>query len=262
MLQTGCKAGESSLRFLSPWVERSAHSSGVAMAHTSAVRALVLTADPLLLTTFSGVSSELGIQAESSDDSDEVSLQLNRARYEAVLLDFDTVSGAGPVLASVRESRSNKDTVVFAAATNATHIDQALQGRAHFLLRRPIEPAAIRRSLYAAYDLMLGGHRRHFRCAANLEVTPTIITTGRSFQCSTLNVSSNGMAVTSPISLKPAEMLNISILLPDNMTVYATGIVIWDDQHGKTGINFQFSEPEMRRTFDAWLDLRFIHQIV
>ena len=162
MLQTGCKAGESSLRFLSTWVERSAHSSGVAMAHTSAVRALVLTADPLLLTTFSGVSNELGIQAESSDDSDEVSLQLNRARYEAVLLDFDTVSGAGPVLASVRESRSNKDTVVFAAATNATHIDQALQGRAHFLLRRPIEPAAIRRSLYAAYDLMLGGHRRHF----------------------------------------------------------------------------------------------------
>jgi hypothetical protein len=70
------------------------------------------------------------------------------------------------------------------------------------------------------------------------------------------------MAVTSPISLKPAEMLNISILLPDNMTVHATGIVIWDDQHGKTGINFQFSDPEMRRRFDAWLDSRFINQIV
>lgn len=232
------------------------------MANTSAVRALVLTADPLLITTFSGVSSELGIQAESSDDSDEVSLQLNRARYEAVLLDFDTVSGAGPVLTSVRESRSNRDTVVFAAATNATHIDQALQGRAHFLLRRPIEPVAIRRTLYAAYDLMLGGHRRHFRCAANLEVTLTIITTGRSFQCSTLNVSSNGMAVTAPISLRPAEMLNISILLPDQMRVYATGIVIWDDQHGKTGVNFQFSDPEMRRDFDAWLDSRFMSQII
>lgn len=235
---------------------------GVAMANTSAVRALVLTADPLLITTFGGVSSELGIQAESSDDSNEVSLQLNRARYEALLLDFDTVSGAGPVLASVRESRSNRDTVVFAAATNATHIDQALQGRAHFLLRRPIEPVAIRRTLYAAYDLMLGGHRRHFRCAANLEVTLTIVTTGRSFQCSTLNVSSNGMAVTAPISLRPAEMLNISILLPDKMRVYGTGIVIWDDQHGKTGINFQFSDPEMRRDFDAWLDSRFMSQIV
>jgi hypothetical protein len=227
------------------------------MANTPAVRALLLSADPLLITTFSGVSSELGIQAESSCDSAQVSQQLNRARYEAVVLDFDTVSGAAPVLASVRESRSNKDTIVFAAATNATNIDQALQGRAHFLLRRPIEALAIRRTLYAAYDLMLGGHRRHFRCAANLQVTLTIITTGRSFECSTINVSSNGMAVTTPLTLKPAEMLNIAIPLSDNTTVYATGIVIWDDQHGKTGINFQFSDPEMRRCFDSWLDLRF-----
>jgi len=232
------------------------------MANTSAVRALVLTADPLLVTTFNGVSSELGIQAESSDDSDEVSLQLNRARYEAVVLDFDTVTGAGPVLASVRESRSNKDAVVFAAATNATHIDQALQGRAHFLLRRPIEQVALRRILYAAYDLMLGGHRRHFRCAADLQVTLTIITTGRSFQCLTINVSSNGMAVATPTSLRPAEMLNISILLPDKTAAYATGIVIWDDQHGKTGINFQFSDPELRRQFDAWLDSRFTSQVL
>jgi len=232
------------------------------MANTSAVRALVLTADPLLVTTFNGVSSELGIQAESSDDSDEVSLQLNRARYEAVVLDFDTVTGAGPVLASVRESRSNKDAVVFAAATNATHIDQALQGRAHFLLRRPIEQVALRRILYAAYDLMLVGHRRHFRCAADLQVTLTIITTGRSFQCLTINVSSNGMAVATPTSLRPAEMLNISILLPDKTAVYATGIVIWDDQHVKTGINFQFIDPELRRQFDAWLDSRFTSQVL
>lgn len=230
------------------------------MNNSSAIRALLLTADPVLITTFTGVSSELGIQAESSEDSGEVSEQLNRARYEAIVLDFDTVAGAGPVLASVRESRSNRDTVVFAAATNATNIDQALQGRAHFLLRRPIDAPVIRRSLYAAYDLMLGGHRRHFRCTANLQVTLKIIRTGKSFQCSTINVSSNGLAVTSPIPLKPAEMLNVDILLPDQTMVYATGLVIWDDQHGKTGINFQCSDPEMRHRLDAWLDSRFTSQ--
>src|SRR5881394_1241982 len=112
---------------------------GVEMTNTSAMRALLLSADPNLITTFTGLSSELGIEAVSSEDSYEASQQLNRARYEAVVLDFDTVSGVGPVLASVRESPSNKNSVVFAAASNATHIDQALQGRAHFLLRRPIE---------------------------------------------------------------------------------------------------------------------------
>jgi hypothetical protein len=227
------------------------------MANTSTIRALLLTADPLLITTFTGVSSELGIQAESSQDSDAVSHQLNRARYEAVVLDFDTVSDAGPVLASVHQSRSNKDAVVFAAATNATHINQALQGRAHFLLRRPIEASVIRRTLYAAYDLMLGGHRRHFRCTASIPVEVKIIRSGETFQCSTINISGNGMAIASPIPLKPAEMLNISLLLPDENTVYATGIVIWDDQHGKTGVSFQCSDPDMRHCLDSWLDSRF-----
>jgi hypothetical protein len=227
------------------------------MSNTSTIRALLLTADPLLITTFTGVSSELGIQAESSEDSDAVSHQLNRARYEAVVLDFDTVSDAGPVLASVHQSRSNKEAVVFAAATNATHINQALQGRAHFLLRRPIEAPVIRRTLYAAYDLMVGGHRRHFRCTASIQVEVKIIRSGESFQCSTINISGNGVAIASPIPLKPAEMLNISLLLPDETTVYATGIVIWDDQHGKTGVSFQCSDPEMRHRLDSWLDSRF-----
>jgi len=227
------------------------------MSNTSTIRALLLTADPLLITTFTGVSSELGIQAESSEDSDAVSHQLNRARYEAVVLDFDTVSDAGPVLASVHQSRSNKEAVVFAAATNATHINQALQGRTHFLLRRPIEAPVIRRTLYAAYDLMVGGHRRHFRCTASIQVEVKIIRSGESFQCSTINISGNGVAIASPIPLKPAEMLNISLLLPGGSTVCATGIVIWDDQHGKTGVSFQCSDPEMRHRLDSWLDSRF-----
>src|SRR4029078_1767221 len=231
---------------------------GRQMSNTSTIRALLLTADPLLITTFTGVSSELGIQAESSEDSDAVSHQLNRARYEAVVLDFDTVSNAGPVLASVHQSRSNKEAVVFAAATNATHINQALQGRAHFLLRRPIEAPVSRRTLYAAYDLMVGGHRRHFRCTASIQVEVKIIRSGESFQCSTINISGNGVAIASPIPLKPAEMLNISLLLPGGSTVCATGIVIWDDQHGKTGVSFQCSDPEMRHRLDSWLDSRFL----
>ena len=225
------------------------------MTNSATIRALLLTADPLLRTAFIGVSSELGIQAESSEDSQVVSHQLSQERYEAVVLDFDTVSDAVPVLTSIHESRSNKDAVVFAAATNATHINQALQGRAHFLLRRPIEPPVIRRTLYAAYDLMLGGRRRHFRCPVSIQVEMKIIRTGVSFQCSTINISGNGMAINSLVPLKLAELLNLSLFLPD--PVHATGIVIWDDQHGKTGVNFQCSDPEMRQRLDSWLDARF-----
>jgi hypothetical protein len=48
-----------------------------------------------------------------------------------------------------------------------------------------------------------------------------------------MNVSSNGMAVKTPVPLRLAETMDIVLLLPQTGTVRATGIVIWDDKHGK-----------------------------
>lgn len=228
------------------------------MEHTgTTLHVLLLTTDPLLASTFTNLFGELGIEAQASHDSERVADQLNRAKYEGIVLDFDTISNARPVLANVRESRSNKNAIVFAVATNATHAEQALEDRAHFLLRRPIEIRAIRQTLGAAYDLMLGERRRHFRYAVNLQVVFTIIASGTTVQCSTINVSGHGMAVTNPSPFKLAEMLDIALLLPDGFTVRATGTVIWDDQHGKSGLHFQCSTQEMRNRLDSWLDSRF-----
>lgn len=218
---------------------------------------LLLTTDPLLASTFSDVSRTLGIEAQCSDSSQEVSDQLNRAKYEGVVLDFDTVANARPVLTSVRESRSNKNAVVFAVATGSKVAEQALRDRAHFLLRRPIETAAIKQTLDAAYDLMLGERRRHFRYATTLPVELIVINSGISLQCSTINVSSNGMAVTAPVPFKLAETLDIILLLPDGFTVRAMGTVIWDDKHGKSGLHFQCKTPEMRHKLDSWLNAHF-----
>ncbi len=218
---------------------------------------LLCTADSSLVAIFKSISGEFGIEAKSCTDSLQVANHLNRATYEAIVLDFDTLPQAGPVLDSVRERSSNKNAVIFAAATNTTHIDQAIQARAHFLLRRPLEPDVIRRTLRAAYDLMLGGQRRQFRCVASLAARLTTIDSGRSLQCTTINVSSNGMAVTTPMALKPAEMLEIDLLLPNGFSVRAAGIVIWGDPQGRSGINFQCRDAEMRRELDVWLDSQF-----
>lgn len=86
---------------------------------------LLLTVDPLLVTTFTGASKELGIEAQSTEDSHQLSEHLNRAKYEGVVLDFDTVSDAHPALASVRESRSNKNAIVFAVASSPKQMDDA-----------------------------------------------------------------------------------------------------------------------------------------
>jgi DNA-binding response OmpR family regulator len=228
------------------------------MGNTSTtLHVLLLTADPALVAAFTDLSKEFHIETQSSQDCQDASAQLSREKYEGVVLDFDTIANARPVLASVRESRSNKNAIVFAVATNTTHMEQALQDRAHFLLRRPIDNTSMKQTLHAAYDLMEKERRRYFRVPANLSVAVISTDSGIHVQCTTTNISNDGMAVTTPTPFRLAESVEIALVLPDGFIVRATGIVIWDDKHGKSGLHFHCTTPEMRQKLDCWLDSRF-----
>jgi len=218
---------------------------------------LVLSADPSLISTFSDVSREFAIETQHTDDHRHASNQLNRAKYAGLVLDLDTVPDARPFISNVFESPSNKTAVVFAVATKIDHIDKALVCRAHFVLRRPVKPQAVRRILRSAYDLLSGKQRRDFRHSANLAVRLTTVKSDETTDCTTINVSSNGIAVISPAPLKVAEAMHIELTLPDGFTVCATGVVIWSDQHEKGGLHFQCTTSEMREKLDGWLDSQF-----
>ena len=218
---------------------------------------LVLSADPSLISTLSDVSREFAIETQHTDDHRHASNQLNRAKYAGLVLDLDTVPDARPFISNVFESPSNKTAVVFAVATKIDHIDKALVCRAHFVLRRPVKPQAVRRILRSAYDLLSGKQRRDFRHSANLAVRLTTVKSDETTDCTTINVSSNGIAVISPAPLKVAEAMHIELTLPDGFTVCATGVVIWSDQHEKGGLHFQCTTSEMREKLDGWLDSQF-----
>ena len=221
------------------------------------MQVLVLTADPSLLSVLTDVSREFGITARSTHSSQQASERLNRETYAGLVLDFDTVPDARPFIAMARASRSNKNAVVFAIATNISSTDQALQDRAHFLLRRPLSADTIRKTIRNAYDLLSGKQRHDFRCTADLPVRLTSASSGVSLECQTMNVSSNGMGVASPAAMRSAEVMDIALQLPDGFTVRATGIVIWDDRHGKSGLSFQCGDVAMREKLDSWLDSQF-----
>jgi len=221
----------------------------------SRMHALLLIADSSLFATFTRISEELGIGAELVGTLQDVSGRLNGGKYEAVLLDADTVPSAIPLISVVRESRSSKNAVVFVVASKAKDGEQALECGAHFVLRRPLDAPEIRRTLRAAYDLMVGESRRYFRCSAELPVT--VGTPHATFRCSTVNVSGNGMAVRIPVPLELAEPVDIEVALPDGFTVHASGLVVWHDREGNSSLNCHCSGPEMRQKLDAWLDSQF-----
>ncbi len=225
------------------------------MENALELHALLVTLDPWLFATFTDVSRELGIETHKSVDIGGVPEQLRRAKYEALVLDFDTVAETQLIVASVRESSSNKDALVFAVATGSAHRQQALDQGATFIFERPFATTEIRRALSSTYDRMARGRRRYFRYAAELPVLLTLQSSGIEISCSTINISSSGMAVAIPSPLNPGEIVDLALTFPDSgLTVRASGTVVWDDKHGKAGLCFRTG---MLTEIDGWLDRRF-----
>jgi len=228
------------------------------MAVPAEIKALVVTLDPWLVVTFTNVSRELGIDAEKTIDSEGIPRELSRVKYEALLLDFDTVSDMLPILARVRQSPSNKKALVFAVATGFEQRQQAFEHGANFVLERPFASTDMRRVLHAAYDLLARERRRYFRCTAELPVQLTRSNSALQISGKTINVSSSGAAVSSPSALDAGDIVEIALILEEvRATVFAHGTVVWDDKHGKTGLAFKCDSPEMQAELDSWLYVRF-----
>src|SRR5260370_32110245 len=195
------------------------------MVNTAEIHPLLVTPDPWLVTNFTNVSRELGIDAQRSGKTRGVPEELGRAKYEAVLVDFDIVPETLAILASVRESPANRNAQVFAVATDIGHRQQALRQGATFIFERPLEAAEIRRVLYSAYDLMSPERRLYFRCTAELPVLLTQANAGTELKCTTLNLSSNEMALSTCSPLQPGEVVQIALFLQAGHAVRGSGTV-------------------------------------
>ena len=220
------------------------------------IRALMVTLDPWLASTFKDLSKDLGIDAQSSSCTSGVTKELRSMNYESVLIDFDTISEPLPVLASVRESRSSKEAFVFAVATPDFQRHQAIQQGADFVFRRPVLPAKIWGALEAAYGRMVDQRRSSFRYSAELSVLLTRGVAGPRFQATTMNISSNGMSTSSGNHFTPGEKLFLNLGLPQGGMIHGIATTIWDDKHGRTGFSLQYT-PKMQARLDSWLDGQF-----
>jgi DNA-binding response OmpR family regulator len=227
------------------------------MVNAAEIRTLLVTPDLWLVTNFTNISRELGIEAQRSGKTGGVPEELGRTKYEAVLVDFDNVPDTLSILARVRASPANKNAVIFAVVSGGSR-EQALEQGANFIFERPLEPKEIRRVLYAAYDLMARERRRYFRCTAELQALVTQASANTDVRCTTINISSSGMALSTPSPMNPGEEVRIILFLQaTGPVVRANGTVVWDDKHGKTGVRFQCSIERDQAELEGWLDSNF-----
>jgi hypothetical protein len=146
--------------------------------------------------------------------------------------------------------------VVFAVVGSPDSRQRARDQGATFVLERPLEGEGVRRVLQAAYGMMTSERRRYFRCAAEVSVR-LVRDSDEELACKTINISSNGMAVSGSSSLKAGETLHVVLTLDSESQVRGRATVVWDDKHGKTGLSMECANSQMQRELDTWLDAQF-----
>lgn len=222
------------------------------------IQALLVTPDPFLVTAFTAVCRELGIEVRTTAGNDGIVEELGRAKHEGVLVDFDTAPDPILMLNALQRSPSNRNAVAFAVATKADDRRQALANGINLLFHRPFNAREIRRVLHGAHDLMVRERRRYFRCVAEAPVLLVQTRSGADCKCTTMNVSSQGVALKAPSPLEPGEEIHLILFLQGaDIVVRAIGTVVWDDKHGKTGISFKCASPQHHAELDSWLDAQF-----
>ncbi len=181
--------------------------------------------------------------------------RLNRAKFEAVIVDLRLGSQAEAVLEGVRHSPSNKHAVVFTVSNSEFETTRAFRAGSTFILRRPLSAAAIDLSLKAAYGLIVRERRRYFRCP--VEVPVAIF--GAAMQTvhgHTVNVSEGGMSITIAASLGAGDTVQLQFALPGNEFQFELESTVCWVKERQVGVQFASFSLDRTSKLQEWLSRR------
>jgi hypothetical protein len=224
------------------------------------LKALIISPNQKTDAVFVEAFRDLKVVAQVCADQASASSHFSESKFEAVVVDLDNILEPIPFVQNVRKGRTNRNVVVLAVATNDSAKKRASEHNASFVVERPLVEEHLRTVLRAAYGLMLQDRRRYFRLVTELVVSIRT-NAGAEFQCKTINVSSEGMALRTPRSMPEGDVVRVvfAISHPGPLMI-AEGTVIWDDKHGKAGLHLRFASSKDKDRISEWLDGEFYMQ--
>jgi CheY-like chemotaxis protein len=221
------------------------------------LKALIVSPDSKTTAVFVQVFRDLGVIAQVCADHPSASERFAQAKFEAVVVDLDNILERVSFVQDVRQGRTNRNAVVLAVATNDSAKKRASEHGASFVVERPLIEEHLLSVLRVAYGFMLQDRRRYFRLVTELAVSIRT-STGAEFQCKTINISSEGMALRTPRPMQDGETVGVVFAISNpGPLMIAEGTVIWDDKHGKAGLHLRYANSQDKDRISEWLDGEF-----
>jgi hypothetical protein len=216
------------------------------------LEALIVSKDKTAVTAFRKVLVANNIHVNVLNSTEAANKELHGKAYDAVIIDCDDLDGAVNILHDIRQIENNRKAVVFALLHGKTTSKEAYELGSNFVLKKPLAPATVSRTVQAGRGLIMSDRRRHFRCPVGAVVS---LKYGKkaAIEGTVLNVSDSGMAVLIDAKETPSGKITVRFELPESGTkISGTCLIQWASA-GKLGLRFVEMEPESRLELNRWL---------
>jgi CheY-like chemotaxis protein len=213
--------------------------------------ALLVSADPVTIRHFSHALQELSISPDVCHEVPTAVGLLNRRKFDAVIVDLQLGEQSGLILDEARISPSNKTVVTFVISSGDAE-GTAFRKRSEFVFERPLSVQSIRSILKPAYGLILRERRRYFRCPVSVPVT-ILRQSMPEVRGHSVNISEEGMAVSTFVPLVVGEDVQVRFTLPDHeRELLAESTICWL-KSGRLGVRFVSLSKECKSELQGWL---------
>lgn len=218
------------------------------------IECLIVTSDPALIGQVKANLDPHGAVLDLRQDSASAIELACRRHLDGMVIDCDDVPGGTNALIQVRNSRSNRQTPIFAVVNGATSGGAALDLGANFVLGKPIQEVRLRSVIDSVVPKMEREHRRYFRYDVDL-AAQFHNHQGQSFSTRVKNVSECGLAVQliDPFRLEGVVVVEFEVPSLDPHGFRAKADVVWSDSF-TMGLRFLYIEKESGAALQSWLN--------
>jgi ActR/RegA family two-component response regulator len=217
------------------------------------LQCLAVTRDSNLLGHIKASLSEHGASLDLRQDSASAIELAFRRHWDGLVIDCDDVPGGTEAITQVRNSRSNKETLIFGVVNGSTSVDAALDLGANFVFCKPVQETRLRSVFDAAIPKMEREHRRYFRYDADLPMR-LWNHDGQTFPARMKNVSEGGLAIKPVDPVKLEGVINVEFEIPSVEPQVFRGKtdVVWSDAF-VMGLRFLYVEKDSGVALQTWL---------
>lgn len=215
------------------------------------VNCLLVTQDAQVKHTVADVFA--GIDLRLRQDALSALEIIGRSHFDGFIVDCDGVDRGAEIIAGIRNSRGNRNSVIFTIVHGTTSVTAATELGSNFVLGKPLEANRLRAYLRSSIHKMESEHRRYFRYQLTLEAE-LVPRDGKVIPAQILNVSDGGLCLRllDRAHLHGAVTVRFNIPGEQPRTITLTAAVSWSTEP-IFGMQFVSMNAENRSAYNTWL---------